>query len=483
MRGQLTEIQRQKQINTRLKNENARLREEVKRIPILEEKIQLLEADLEKAFLLIEELRRMVFGKGKKKKDKDKNDDDFNGTGQRKKADRDPSSYRREIPKEEDITNEERHAEINCPHCQNELTKLKKLEFFTEDILPPEEWFKVLKRITRHWITTGYCAHCQKRVSSAEIPKQKVTLGENVRQLIVFQSTIQQLSYGQIIDFAEGVLRLKVSQGEIVNILESQSDKLKPAYLTIQKNIRSSEAVNMDETGWSTQKTEQGNFAWIVADTKNDEVFYSIGQSRGKGNVEKMLGENYSGIGITDDYGVYKNAFKKGRHALCWAHPFRKIRDLKNSETLEENKKVHCQKTFEEFSVLYQKIRAVNGRVFLKEEREKEVLKLGKVFDKFIRPHPDDPQKLRQIKKRLAQQKECYFVCLLEPDIPTDNNRAERGLRHLVIKRKKSFGSKTQKGADILSIIYSVIMSLWRKSKRDFFNSYSQALKPMAEGQ
>lgn len=481
MRGQLNKIQRLKQVNTRLKNENVKLRKELKKIPTLEEENRILNLKLEKAFLLIEELQRMVFGKGKKKDtDKDRDDDLF-GNGPRKESKRDNASYRRKTPREEDITKEEHCNEINCPHCQTQLTELKKLEFFIEDILPVEEWFTVLKQVIRKWITTGYCNHCNKRVSSVEIPKQKTYLGENIRSLIVFQSTVQQLSYSQIIDFSEGVLHLQLSEGEIVNILESQAVKLEPAYLTIRENVRSSEAANMDETGWPTSKGDQGNFAWVACGANTNDILYSLGQGRGKGNIEKMLGENYSSVGITDDYNAYKNAFSK--HALCWSHPYRKIRDLMNSETLSEDKKEHCQKTFEMFSSLYEKVREINSRPFVKEEREKETIKLRIIFDQFIRSHPRDPEKLKQIKLRLGEQKECYFVCLLEPNIPPDNNKAERALRHLVIKRKKSFGSKTQKGADILSIIYSVVMSLWRTSKLDFFNSYSQALKPVIGGQ
>lgn len=267
-----------------------------------------------------------------------------------------------------------------------------------------------------------------------------------------------------------------MSHGEIAHILSKQAVKLESEYLVIQKNLCASKANHFDETGWSTPHGNQGNYAWVVASAESVEVLYSLGQSRGKGNVEKILGKKYTGIGITDDYNGYKNAFDQGKHALCWAHPHRKIRDLQNSEILPENKKEHCQKTFEEFSTLYAKVREVNNRPDQKEEREQATRKLGKVFDTFIRPHPDDPEKLKQIKKRLQEQKACYFVCLLEPDVPTDNNKAERALRHLVIKRKKSFGSKTQKGADTLSIICSVIMSLWRKSKQDFFSAYSQAL-------
>lgn len=484
MRGHLSETQRQKQVIARLKNENATLREEVKRIPVLEEEIRRLKEELEKAFLLIEELQRMIFRKSKKKHNNDDNDNAGShpeGSEPRKKADRDASSYRRENPKEEAVTSEELHHETTCSACQTELTALKDLEFFTEDIVPPEEWFKVLKKVTRHRITTGYCVPCHKRVSPIEIPKQKTSLGENIRQLIAFQFTVQQLSYSQIIDFSEGVLRLKLSQGEIAHILEDQAVKLEPEYLVLQENIRSSPVNHVDETGWPTAQGSQGNYGWAVCSEETDDVLYVLGQSRGKGNVEKILGKDYAGIGITDDYGVYKNFFLKGHHALCWAHPHRKIRDLKNSETLSEEKKEQCKKTFEEFSALYEKVREVHARPYVKKEREGDVKKLSQIFDRFIRPHPKDPKKLQQIKLRLGEQKDCYFVCLLEPGVSPDNNKAERALRHLVIKRKKSFGSKTQKGADMLSVIYSVVMSLWRKSKQDFFGAYRKALEPVGQ--
>lgn len=479
MRGQISETQRQKQVITRLKNENDKLREETKQIPLLQARVRTLEEELEKAFLLIEELQRMIFKKKKKKNDKDDTGNDLFKPDPRANSKREACSYRRETPKDEDITDEETHNIQACPHCQAELLNLKKLEFFTEDILPPAAWWQVLKKVTRHFVTTGYCPHCQQRVSPVEIPKQKTSLGKYIRQLLIFQFTVQQLSYSQIIDFSEGVLHLKLSEGDIANTLANQATLLEADYLRRQKQLLESEAVHWDETGWPTSRGGHGNYAWVAASALTEDVVYSLGQSRGKGNIKKLLGGQYSGVGITDDYGAYKNAFQRSKHALCWAHPHRKIRDLMNAETLPQEKKRHCQNTFITFSALYAQIREVNKRPFVQEEREKETLKLRRVFTRFIRPHPQDPTKLKQIKKRLGEQIDCYFVCLLRPHVPPDNNRAERALRHLVLKRRKSFGSKTQKGANALSIIYTVVMSLWRKSKQDFFTDYSQALKPL----
>lgn len=92
-------------------------------------------------------------------------------------------------------------------------------------------------------------------------------------------------------------------------------------------------------------------------------------------------------------------------------------------------------------------------------------------------PHKKDPEKIVTIKSRLLKQIECYFTCITEPNIPPDNNKAERAIRHLVLKRRKSFGgSKTKKGADMMSILYSVILSLWWRDKKNFFNAYDEAL-------
>lgn len=467
--------QRQNQVISRLKNENAFLRAELKK---RDERIVFLEEKLEKALLHIEELQKYVF-RGKKKPDNNKDNKPKGGqsSGHDK---REPLSYRRVMPNESEITNTEIHAIKNCPHCQTKLTKLKILEFYKEDILPIADWFKVLKKITRIKITTGYCPTCDKRVSAIPIPKQKVSLGQNIRQLVVFQNTIEQFSYSQMLDFAENCLHLKISEGEITRILTDQANKLKPAYEDLLKSIREQPAIHMDETGWNIAIPDAycGNYIWAMTGAAKDDtdVVYAFGKNRGMGNARSLLGDDYRGVGITDDYNAYKNTFDDNKHALCWAHPDRKIRDLKNSEKLSKKKKDICKKTSEAFSALYERVRKISAADFVKEDRLKEEIILKEEFRKIIIPNKNDPSKIASIKRRLEEQIECYFVCINTPNIPPDNNKVERMLRHLVIKRKKSFGSKTPKGADVMSTLYSVVMSLWYRSKENFFRAYNEAL-------
>lgn len=477
-KGIITTEQRQKQVISRLINENAKLRLKYKEdITECNEKIAILEEKLEKALLYIEELQKHVF-RGKKKNDDEDNDNKPMGGRSSGSSQRSNSSYRRPLPKEEEITDEETHHIESCPDCQTKLTKLRILEFYEEDILPIMDWFRVLKKIKRIKITTGYCPLCQKRVSAIPIPKQKVSLGRNIRQLIVFQNTIEQFSHSQILDFLRSCLHLKISEGEIIRILAGEAQKLKPAYEDLLKSIREQPAVHMDETGWKLAFPGAfgGDFIWAMTGASNSDVVYAFGKNRGLGNAKTLLGDEFHGVGITDDYNAYKNIFGRGKHALCWAHPDRKLRDLKNSGYLSKKKKENCKQVSAAFSELYGEIREIASSIFVREERPEDKKILMEKFKNIMAPNKHDPSKLISIKKRLLEQIECYFVCIAEPGVPPDNNKAERILRHLVIKRKKSFGSKTPRGADIMSTLYSVVMSLWFRSKENFFKAYNEAV-------
>ena len=50
---------------------------------------------------------------------------------------------------------------------------------------------------------------------------------------------------------------------------------------------------------------------------------------------------------------------------------------------------------------------------------------------------------------------------MAEPDVPSDNNPAERSLRHLVISRKVSGGTRSEQGSDSKMTLAS-LFGTWR---------------------
>ena len=335
-----------------------------------------------------------------------------------------------------------------------------------------------MKRVEKHIISSGYCSKCKRRKTAQAISPQACVLGENVKKFITYLVIVMRISFGQVKSFMSDTAGLYLSDGEIVDILDEQAQKLTPERNRLLARIRGAPGRHYDETGWKVQHEGLGNYCWVNRSTEGEDSVFLMGRSRGKGNAEELQGEAGNQVGISDDYGAYDNLFAK--HQLCMAHPHRKLRDLRESKILSQispQAQASCIKSYETFSTLYADLEQTlatqyQGEVWLK-RRDEYLLRLREVAIVAV----DDPDKLKKIKQSLNGNAEKYFTCLLQPGIPADNNKAERVLRHLVIKRKKSMGSKTAKGAEILSIFYSVVISLWRRSKKDFFSAYSHAIR------
>ena len=295
------------------------------------------------------------------------------------------------------------------------------------------------------------------------IPSKKAILGERIKKYVCILSIANRLSHNQIQEHLKDVFDLSLSIGEIGNIQSEEANNLRPEYEHLKHSVVSGIATHYDETGWKVQKEEDGKYAWVATNAENFDTVFLLGKNRGKGNIEDI---GKARLGITDDYAAYKNAFLE--HQLCWAHPQRKLRDLVESDEILEEKREYCKTTYEQFSNLYQKIRKRIGQKISPNMKTR----FKSLFEKVSRPHSLDPTQLERIKKSLRKNTKQYFTFLKYPTIPIDNNKAERALRHLVIKRKISFGSKTQRGAETTSILASVILSLKWNNPQNWFKSY-----------
>jgi len=461
--------------NLVLKKENLLLKQEQL---LLLQKQQQMEKQIESLNLIVEELRVMVFGK-KEKNDEGNNSSDETNTNngkskKRKFANRSKDSYRRSAPNEEDVTATIKFTLTICPDCGTLLTHLKQIIRYVEDLVNLTEITKLLKRIEKHIIGSGYCPRCKGRKTAKEISPQVSILGENVRQFVCYLSIVMRLSFEQIKSFLKDTADFAISDGEITICLDAQAEKLTFEKDRLFAKVRGAPGRHYDETTWKVQSGGQGNYAWITRPTTGEETIFLMGRSRGKGNAEELCGNIDNQVGISDDYGAYDNLFKK--HQLCMAHPQRKLRDLSESGNISGESKSSCVKSYKAFGSLYQDLRETLTTEYQKnlwlQKRNEYVSRLKEIT--ILTDY--DPQKLRTIKQSLLQNAEKYFTCLLQPGIPADNNKAERGLRHIVLKRKISYGSRSQKGADTMSILCSTLLSCWWNKPQNFFAAYNNML-------
>lgn len=467
--------------NLALKQENKLLNE--KQVLLLKRQ-KLQEQQIESLQLIVEELRRMIFGKKSRKDDSDKDqkgadvntDTRLSKTKKRKPANRSSESYRRVAPAEDEVTETITHPLSHCPDCGSLLTKLKEVIGYTEDLVDLEELSKILKKVEKHSIATGFCGSCKRRKIACPISPQASTLGENIKQFVCYLSIVMRLSFEQIRCFTRDTASVHLSDGEITACLSEQAKELTPEQNRVIQRVRGAPVSHYDETSWNT-RGGKGNYAWIKCPAEGTDTVFLMGRSRGKDVALELQGDSDNQVGISDDYGAYTNMFAK--HQLCMAHPNRKLRDLTKSKTIAITSRSTCDKSYQVFKLLYADLEKTLATPY------DNVLWLKKRDEYLVRIKEmaaitaNDPQKLKAIKEGLKRNAEKYFTCLTQPGIPADNNKAERGLRHIVLKRKISYGSKSQKGADTMGILSSTLLSAWWRKPKNFFAAYKQMLSPI----
>lgn len=434
-----------------LSDENRKLKKEIIALKAVVEEQQKTIGDLK---LQIEELQIMVFGR-RKKKETDKDGDSASFLPPKEKTPRTSGSYKRPIPKDEEVTEIIPHLLPRCS-CGTTMTKKQTIVFYEEDIPIPAK--KVVKK---HVVEKAYCPKCKNWLSAHPLPNHKVVLGRNAQKYICYLSVMRRLSFSQIRSIFEDTYQFNISEGEIAKILQRESVRLRPLYEQLRVKIRDEPGVHLDETGWKLLSDGSQSYSWVMSGVKSKESVFLIGESRGKGNADKLLGENFDGFVVTDDYGAYR---KLKKHQLCWAHLIRKWRDLAQSGELPEIQRNQCKEECAKLHETYEDLKQ-NRTMERYDDFTEKLVQLSLV-------KPNDPMKLIRVKITLGKNIPKYLTCLSDPQIPLTNNLAERSLRHLVLKRKISFGSLTKKTAENLAVLLSVLFSLKQRFQSGFFGEY-----------
>lgn len=435
------------------------------------------QAQLEKQAIQIAELQAMVFGKKKRPP--------MGGTPiasvpslfvpepkQRSKA-----SYRRPVPPASAVTSE---AALPLPEncvCGGSFnqSKVTAHDRFVEDIPLPELTPDYQARlVTKFRIERGRCLTCGKATAGQDLGGAQVSLGPNVRLLVIHLVAQVGLSYAQTASLLLGLHSLKVSDGEIANILTKQRQVWLPAYNQLKADIRAAPVRHYDETPWKIQMADNAGYAWVMSAANSANTFFHCASSRGGRHAQKLHGTDSSAatVHVSDDYGAYRNL--PGQQQLCWAHLYRTIRDLYYNTNLPKDQAVYVRQWYESFAAIYQDLRQYLTEPYDKVVRTTQATELWQRIQPLANepaPKAGEPDKLRRLKAQLLRAGQDRLLVCLPKNTPCDNNRAERDLRQLVLKRKRSFGSKTEKGAQALATVLSLCTTTWRSSPDNYFAS------------
>ena len=228
-----------------------------------------------------------------------------------------------------------------------------------------------------------------------------------------------------------------------------------------------------DETGWRIQslsETGRSRRAWLWISVSAEAVYFLIDPSRSAEVAMELFG-SVKGIVVLvcDRYAAYGKMAREldGKVILCWCWVHQR-RDFIECAAGQAKLTQWCEGWIERIASVYRLNEARLEHYDPGLERQTPEFdaaqgELKKAVDGLF-AHAERklaalPAKAREGKalRSLLKHREGLSVFVGKPQVPMDNNAAERGLRGAVIGRRLSFGSDSEKGADFTAIMYSVV--------------------------
>jgi len=270
-------------------------------------------------------------------------------------------------------------------------------------------------------------------------------VGAMLVSLIIALSLRMRLSRARIQELLNDWLGIYLSIGVINQALAEGGRAVAPLEAELIATIQQSPLVHVDETGWK----EKGRLRWLWVLVTAETTLFLIG-SRSWDVIAEVL-ESFAGWLMSDGYQSYRRYAKRLR---CLAHLLRKARGL--AESLTPEARAFGEKTLEYMAEFIKGIyRARDGPASnLKEEFAAQLTAL----QTWCEQHRESVhQKTRQLARELLNDWDAIWQVLEHPELPITNNIAERALRHWVITRRISYGTRTPQGSRVFTLLASVI--------------------------
>ncbi len=347
---------------------------------------------------------------------------------------------------------EERNAtQDKCDQCGSQLSDAVVVRSRVIEDIP-----EIKPKVIKYNIERRYCPNCKKmkEVKVAEaLPNARFSLKE--MQIIGYMKTVERLPVQRVVEMMSDLFGLKVSEGEIMKIVEELSKYFKEEYKEIVESMRKAKARYIDETSWRVD----GKNAWVWAFVTKNETIYEIAESRKHDVAAKVMGK-HEGVDMHDGFSAYVRLEKetKNPQAWCWAHMIRDAKELKEYNEKEGTYILSILKSVYDKAKEYVKTCVEVG--------EEELNRLYEEF-RYIDTSYESKKCRGFVGNMLKRGRDDLFRFVINREVESTNNRAERAIRPIVTYRKVSGGSRSDKGASNFSIVYTVM-----KTRRKRYNSW-----------
>jgi len=410
-----------------------------KRIIELEEKIIMLEGALHQALKRIEELEVIVKEKSKPSFIKEEIKEEPKKSGQKECHE----GCSRKTPERIDEVVE--HKLGRCPICGGVVSDTQEIrERVVTDI--PETKAKN----TKHLIHRCYCGNCDKIVEPEfydALPNAR--FGLKLMILILILKLDCRIPSKKITSILDSVFGVKISDGEIYNILNQLSEAFGDYYEELVRKVKEALAKHIDETSWRIN----GKNYWLWIFINKEIALYVVRKKRSSKVPIEILGNQEGKFVTSDRLPAYDELSKKSgcKQQICWVHIIRNAKE-------EKEKNPEAKYVYKRLKYIYDKSK----------KRNVSKKKLLHWIDLIASRKYKGWKIYKLVKSVCVKHREDLFRFKYNSEIGATNNLAERGLRHAVVIRKISNGSRSEDGAETTAKLLSVLQTVKLQNKNPY---------------
>jgi transposase len=324
--------------------------------------------------------------------------------------------------------------------------------------------------VVEHVLHDRWCGVCRKRVRAnvdfSGYVSGKRRIGHNLASWISYLHITARITLRTIQSILKQMFSVHVSIGEMCDLMALVARKAKPALDSIKHEVRTSDCLHADETGWR----ENGEYRCLWSLSTKASRWFHIDEHRSADVAMELIGEQFSGTLVSDFYAVY-NKFPC-RHQRCWPHFHRDLEKLRLHPLVDRQLEEWIDgilnvwrqgREYRRFCLTQPKFGAdVFDRRRKRAELERELTALTEPYwetDSAIAPQAT-------LARRAGIFMNELFTFVEFPEVPDDNNAAERAIRPAVITRKICGGTRSNNGTRVKAELMS-LFATWKLQGAD----------------
>lgn len=347
------------------------------------------------------------------------------------------------------------HPLVACPHCQHNLAETPVERVVKRQVfdIPP-----IRLQVSERQAQVKVCPGCGQR-SRALFPegvKSPTQYGPHVLAHAAYLNSYHLIPLARVREWFVDCVGHAVSEGTIERAVQQFAQAVAPSLDVIYAGLTHAQVVHYDETGLRINS----GLRWLHTACTAHLSYYTVHLKRG---AEAMLDigvlPNCHGWAVHDGLKGYFS-FEIVRHALCNAHHLRELEFL--VEQYDATWAAGMQKLLLEMKRAREMENLSDVTIVQLEARYDDFIKQG--FEAFpIQPRPPNAKgrvaqhDATNMLIRLRDHRDAVLAFLRYPEVPFDNNLAERDLRMMKVQQKISGCFRTWDGAEVFAAVRSYL--------------------------